>query len=53
MNVLLNFNPEMTQKFNHRIVLKQYTVNELVEMQENLQENASMKSVMMRCWNFI
>ena len=32
MNVLLNFNPEMTQKFNHRIVLKQYTVNELVEM---------------------
>lgn len=32
MNVLLNFNPDMTQKFNHRIVLKQYTVNELVEM---------------------
>ncbi len=32
MNVLLNFNPEMSKKFNHRIVLKQYTVNELVEM---------------------
>lgn len=32
MNVLLNFNPELVNKFNHRIVLKQYTVNELVEM---------------------
>ena len=32
MNVLLNFNPELTNVFNHRIVLKQYTVNELVEM---------------------
>lgn len=32
MNVLLNFNPELPMKFNHRIVLKQYTVNELVEM---------------------
>lgn len=32
INVLLNFNPDMTNKFNHRIVLKQYTVNELVEM---------------------
>lgn len=32
MNVLLNFNPELADKFNHRIVLKQYTVNELVEM---------------------
>ncbi len=32
MNVLLNFNPDLTKKFNHRIVLKQYTVNELVEM---------------------
>jgi hypothetical protein len=32
MNVLINFNPELTDKFNHRIVLKQYTVNELVEM---------------------
>jgi hypothetical protein len=32
INVLLNFNPDMVNKFNHRIVLKQYTVNELVEM---------------------
>lgn len=32
MNVLINFNPELTKMFNHRIVLKQYTVNELVEM---------------------
>ena len=32
MNVLLNFNPDLTNMFNHRIVLKQYTVNELVEM---------------------
>ena len=32
MNVLINFNPELTMTFNHRIVLKQYTVNELVEM---------------------
>ena len=32
MNVLINFNPELTKTFNHRIVLKQYTVNELVEM---------------------
>ncbi len=32
MNVLINFNPELLTKFNHRIILKQYTVNELVEM---------------------
>lgn len=32
MNVLINFNPELTKTFNHRIVLKQYTVNELIEM---------------------
>ena len=32
MNVLINFNPELTKTFNHRIVLKQYTFNELVEM---------------------
>ena len=32
MNVLLNFNPDLVNMFNHRIVLKQYTVNELVEM---------------------
>ena len=32
MNVLINFNPELTKTFNHRIVLKKYTVNELVEM---------------------
>ena len=32
INVLLNFNPDIVNKFNHRIVLKQYTVNELVEM---------------------
>lgn len=32
MNLLLNFNPDLANMFNHRIVLKQYTVNELVEM---------------------
>ncbi len=32
MNVLINFNPELVKSFNHRIVLKQYTVNELVEI---------------------
>lgn len=32
MNVLLNFNPELTRTFNHKITLKQYNVNELVEM---------------------
>lgn len=32
MNVLINFNPNLVKKFNHRIVLKQYTVNELVEI---------------------
>lgn len=32
MNVLINFNPDMLEAFNHRIVLKQYTVNELVEL---------------------
>lgn len=32
MNVLLNFNPELTKTFNHKIILKQYNVNELVEM---------------------
>lgn len=32
INVLLSVNPEISEKFNYRIVLKQYTVNELVEM---------------------
>ena len=32
INVLLNFNPDLVRMFNHRIVLKQYTVNELVDM---------------------
>lgn len=32
MNVLLNFNPDLTKTFNHKITLKQYNVNELVEM---------------------
>lgn len=32
INGLLNFNPGFEKYFNHRIVLKQYTVNELVEM---------------------
>ncbi len=32
MNVLINFNPELTKTFNHKITLKQYNVNELVEM---------------------
>lgn len=32
MNVLINYNPELTNTFNHRIILKQYNVNELVEM---------------------
>ena len=37
MNVLINFNPELTKTFNHRIVLKQYTVNELVEMAKRFE----------------
>ena len=32
INVLLSVNPELAKKFNYRIILKQYTVNELVEM---------------------
>lgn len=32
INVLLSVNPDIENRFNHRIVLKQYTVNELVEM---------------------
>lgn len=32
INVLLSINPSIAEKFNYRIVLKQYTVNELVEM---------------------
>ena len=32
INVLLSVNPDIDDRFNHRIVLKQYTVNELVEM---------------------
>lgn len=32
INVLMNFNPELANTFNHRITLKQYTVNELVDM---------------------
>lgn len=32
INVLLSVNPGVQKKFNHRIALKQYTVNELVEM---------------------
>ena len=36
MNVLLNFNPELTKTFNHKITLKQYNVNELVEMAKRL-----------------
>jgi len=32
INVLLSVNPDLNKKFNYRIVLKQYTVNELVEM---------------------
>jgi len=32
INVLLSVNPDLAKKFNYRIVLKQYTVNELVEM---------------------
>lgn len=39
MNVLINFNPELTKTFNHRIVLKQYTVNELVEMAKRFARN--------------
>ena len=30
--MLVNFNPDMVKTFNHRITLKQYTVNELVDM---------------------
>jgi len=32
INVLLSVNQDLAKKFNYRIVLKQYTVNELVEM---------------------
>ncbi len=32
IDVLLSVNPELVDRFNHRIVIKQYTVNELVEM---------------------
>lgn len=32
INMLLSFNPDLSKYFNHRIVLKQYTVNELVDM---------------------
>jgi hypothetical protein len=32
INVLLEYNPGMAEKFNYRMVLKQYTVNEHVEM---------------------
>lgn len=32
INILLKNNPEITEVFNHRIVYKQYNVNELVEM---------------------
>lgn len=32
INGLLNFNPGLEKWFNHRFILKQYTVNELVEM---------------------
>ena len=43
MNVLLNFNPELTKTFNHKITLKQYNVNELVEMAKRFTERDSMK----------
>ena len=32
MNLLLQFNPNLAKVFNHHIVLKQYTVNEVVEI---------------------
>ncbi|GAB6160288.1 tetratricopeptide repeat protein [Howardella ureilytica] len=32
MEVLLKFNPEMENTFNHRIILRQYSVNELVDI---------------------
>jgi len=32
INVLLSVNQDLAKRFNYRIVLKQYTVNELVEM---------------------
>ena len=53
MNVLINFNPELTKTFNHRIVLKQYTVNELVEMAKRFARRDSMRLMMMHYWNCI
>lgn len=41
INALLNFNPDLAKKFNHRIVLKQYTVNELVEMAKKFARRRS------------
>jgi hypothetical protein len=32
INVLMEYNPGLAEKFNHRMILKQYTVHELVEM---------------------
>ena len=48
MNVLINFNPELTKTFNHRIVLKQYTVNELLRWRRDSQERDSMRLMLMR-----
>jgi hypothetical protein len=41
INMLLEFNPELTKRFNHRIILKQYTVNELVEMAKKFARRRS------------
>ena len=41
MNVLLNFNPQLSAVFDHRFVLKQYTVNELVEMAKKFARRRS------------
>lgn len=38
INVLISVNPTLTKAFNHRITLKQYTVNELVEMAKKYAE---------------
>jgi hypothetical protein len=32
IKVLMEYTPELAEKFNHRMVLKQYSVHELVEM---------------------
>lgn len=41
IDVLLHYNPGLDKIFNHRIVLKQYTVNELVEIAKKVARKRS------------